>query len=124
MEAVAIAANIIAVIQVADRVISLCKFYLELVRDAPSDIRVILIETSSLKTIVDNIQFLASNGYGPTTLNTLAGNDGPIEGCRKALGQLSGLLSPEPAQETSGDRSKKRKVKAALTALGWAFKEN
>ncbi|OIW22523.1 hypothetical protein CONLIGDRAFT_606829 [Coniochaeta ligniaria NRRL 30616] len=122
MDPLSIAASILAVVQIADRVISLCRFYLELSRDAPSDLRVILIETSALKTILDNIQFLASNGHGPTTLSTLTGKDGPIEGCHKALDQLSGLFSSEYAHDASSNRSKRRKVKATLTTLAWPFK--
>ncbi|KAH7009774.1 hypothetical protein EDB80DRAFT_610302, partial [Ilyonectria destructans] len=124
MDPLSIAASIFAVVQIADRVISLCKFYLELSRDAPSDLRVILIEASALRTILDNIQFLASSGHGPTTLNTLTGNDGPIEGCRRTLDQLNGLFSSDYLHQTSGNRSRRRKVKATLTTLAWPFKES
>lgn len=124
MDPLSIAASIFAVVQIADRVISLCKYYLELSRDAPSDLRAILIETSALRTILDNIQFLASSGHGPTTLNTLTGNDGPIEGCRKTLDQLNGLFSSDYLHQTWGNRSKRRKVKATLTTLAWPFKES
>lgn len=123
MDPLSTAASIFAVVQIADRVISLCKYYLELSRDAPSDLRAILIETSALRTILDNIQFLASSGHGPTTLNTLTGDDGPIEGCRKTLDQLDGLFSSDYLHQTSGNRSKRRKVKATLTTLAWPFKE-
>lgn len=129
MDGLSIAASILAVIQVADRVISLCKFYLALSRDAPSDIRIIWIETSSLRTILDNIQFLAANGHG-SNLNTLAGSDGPVEGCRKALGELSGLfpsdnLNANACDGESGDRSqpKRRKLKDVWATLAWPFKE-
>ncbi|KAK3370926.1 hypothetical protein B0T24DRAFT_627387 [Lasiosphaeria ovina] len=123
MDPLSIAASIFAAIQIADRVISLCKFYLELASDAPSDLRVILIEASALKAILDNIQFLASNGHGPVTLNTLIGKEGPVEGCRKALHQMSGLFPSESAQRTSGTRSKRQKVAATLHTLAWPFKE-
>jgi len=108
----------------ADSVVSLCKLYIGLARDAPSDLRLILIETSTLKTILDNIQFLASNGHEPATLTTLTGADGPIEGCRKALSQLSGLLSSEGSHPNSalGSASMQRKVKATLTTLAWPLK--
>ncbi|KAH7126132.1 hypothetical protein EDB81DRAFT_730543 [Dactylonectria macrodidyma] len=124
MDPLSIAASIFAVVQIADRVISLCKYYLDLSRDAPSDLRFILIETSSLRTILDNIQFLTSSGHVPTTLNNLTANDGPIEGCRKTLDQLNELFSSDYLNETSGNRSKRRKVKATLTTLAWPFKEN
>lgn len=53
---------IVSFLQAADRVIDLCKFYLKLAHDALSDLRVILIETSTLKTVLDSFQFLASCG--------------------------------------------------------------
>jgi len=124
MDPLSIAASIFAAIQIADRVISLCRFYLELTSDAPSDLRVILIEASALKAILDNIQFLASNGHGPVTLNTLIGKDGPVEGCRKALHQMSGLFPFESAHRVLGTRSKRRKVTATLNTLAWPFKES
>lgn len=58
------------------------------------------------------------------TLNTLTRDDGPIEGCRKTLNQLDGLFSSDYLHQTSGNRSKRRKVKATLTTLAWPFKEN
>ncbi|KAK0706095.1 hypothetical protein B0T26DRAFT_725418 [Lasiosphaeria miniovina] len=123
MDPLSIAASIFAVIQIADRVISLCKFYLELASDAPSDLRVILIEASALKAILDNIQFLASNGHGPVSLNTLIGKEGPVEGCRKALHHMSALFPAESAQGTLGIKSKRQKVAEMLHTLGWSFKE-
>src|ERR1700722_1073908 len=125
MEAVGIAASVLTFIQVADRVIGLCKFYLELARDAPSDLRAILIETSTLQTILDNLQFLASCGHSPTALHTLAGEEGPIAGCLRAIKEIEGLF---PSGHTSSKRlkssSKRQKVNATLTALAWPFKEN
>jgi hypothetical protein len=56
-EAVALSAGIIAIFQIADRVIGLCKLYIETVRDAPSDLRTILLETSTMKTILDNVLY-------------------------------------------------------------------
>jgi hypothetical protein len=124
--AIGVAASIVSFIQAADRVIDLCKFYLELARDAPSDLRAILIETSTLQTILDNLQFLASCGHSSTALHILAGEEGPIAGCLKAIKEIEGLF---PSGYTSSKRpksssSKRQKVKATLTALAWPFKEN
>jgi hypothetical protein len=79
-EAIALSASIIAIFQIADRVIGLCKLYIETVRDAPSDLRTILIETSTMKTILENIQFLMSCNNRPSAmLDVLYGADGPID---------------------------------------------
>jgi hypothetical protein len=57
-EAVALGASIIAIYQIADRIIGLCKFYIETIHDAPSDIRKILVEMSALKAIFQDLEFL------------------------------------------------------------------
>ena len=58
------AAPIIAIIMISDRVIGLCKYYIGGLKDAPADLRAILIETSTLKTILENVQFLTTCGDG------------------------------------------------------------
>jgi hypothetical protein len=125
MEAVAIGASIIAFIQVADRVIDLCKAYLEVACDAPSELRAILIETSVLKTIMDNLQFLASCGHAPTSLNILTGKEGSIAGCLRAINEIEGLFrSRYCSSKQPKSSSKRQKVEVTLTALAWPFKEN
>jgi len=124
-EAVALGASIIAIFQIADRVIGLCKLYIETVRDAPSDLRTVLIETSTMKTILENVQFLMSCNNKPSTvLDVLSGADGPIEGCRSAIAKMEGLFPSGYAQGHKGSRSKRQKVKASLATLAWPLKES
>lgn len=93
-ELLAFAASIAAFIQLADRVITLSKFYLEALEDCPRDIRVLFIEVSSLKGILESLDFLVqnSNGDHSNAFQQLTGRDGPIEGCRKSLDDLQRLL--------------------------------
>ena len=124
-EAVALSASIIAIFQIADRVIGLCKLYIETVRDAPSDLRTILIETSTMKTILENVQFLMSCNNRPSAmLDVLYGADGPIEGCRGAIAKMEGLFPSGYAQGPRGNISKRQKVKASLATLAWPLKES
>jgi hypothetical protein len=124
-EAIALGASIIAIIQIADRVIGLCKFYIESVHDAPSDLRTLLIETSAMRTILENVQFLVSCNNEPSTmLDGLSGADGPIEGCRRAIAKMEELFPSVYAQEPRGSRSKIQKINASLAALAWPLKEN
>jgi len=82
VKVIAVRASVIAIIQIADRIVRLCKFYIEAVRDAPSNLRVILLETSTLKTIFENLQFLmACSSKASATVRSLAGQDGLIKGC-------------------------------------------
>jgi hypothetical protein len=120
-----LAKSVIAVIQIADRVVGLCKFYIEATSDTPSDLRAIFIEISTLKTIFENLEFLrASDNTSSLMLKQLSGQNGPIEGCRKSVTELERLF-PSDSVQTLGQeasRSKRRKVKIAFTTLAWPLK--
>lgn len=123
-EVLAIGASVIAIVQITDRIVGLCKFYIETVNDAPSDFRLILLETSTLKTIFESLSFLKACDSGVSNiLSGLASVDGPIEGCLKSVTQLEKLFPSNWQQITEQCRSKKRKVKATLAALAWPLKE-
>lgn len=109
-EAIALGASIIAIIQIADRVIGLCKFYLQTVHDAPADIRAILIETSTMKTVLESIQFLSSCNDGTSKmLRGLSGPDGPIQGCQNTITQMEGLFPTIYAQGPEAGGQKDRR---------------
>ena len=124
-EAIAVGASVVAIIQIADRIIGLCKFYIETARDAPSDLRVILIETSALKTILENLNFLtACDGPDSTAARRIAGADGPIEGCLRTVSELEKLFPSDSVQTRGRKSSKKRRLDSVLMALAWPLKEN
>jgi hypothetical protein len=52
-EAFAIAAGVIAVLQITDRVAGICRFYIESVHDCPSGLMVVLSETFMLKILFE-----------------------------------------------------------------------
>ena len=123
-EVVAIGASVIAIIQITDRIVGLCKQYITTVQDAPSDLRLILLETSALKAIFENLSFLTACDSGLSNIvSVLAGVDGPIEGCLKSVSQLERLFPSDWMQHTGQDRSKKQKVKTTIAALAWPLKE-
>lgn len=117
MDPVSLTANIVAILHVANRVITLCKKFLEAVRDAPCDIRLILVEVSTLRAILDNLHFLVSEGHGPPTLSALTRDHGPIKGCQKAIAELESLLPPESVFATDSKRN------ALLAAVKWTMKD-
>lgn len=124
-EAIAIGASVIAVIQITERIISFSKFYIETARDAPSNLRAILIETSALKTVFENLKFLtACDGLFSTTASNFSGADGPIEGCLRSVTELEKLFPSDFVQVKGQGRSKKRKLNSALTSLAWPLKES
>lgn len=125
MAEVAAVASVIAIIQITDRIISLCKFYIGTARDAPSDLRLILIETSTLKTILENLNFLsACNDPLSEATGRISGPDGPIEGCLRTATELEKLFPADAAQTTSRRNGKRRKLDSVLTALAWPLKES
>jgi hypothetical protein len=118
MDPLSAAANIIQIISAANKVISLCKRFLEVVRDAPSDLRLILVEVSTLRAVLDDLHFLVSCNHAPSTLDTLARDHGPLDGCRKVITELEDMLPSEAMLATESKR------KAILTALSWLMKES
>jgi hypothetical protein len=123
-EVIALASSVIAIIQIADRLIDVCKYYIETVHCAPSDLRLILIETSTIKVILQNLQFLISCEPSSLALDGLSGEQGPIEGCLKIIVDLEHLFPPQYAVTQGKPRPKRRMVKATLAALAWPLKEN
>jgi hypothetical protein len=125
MAEIGVVASVIAVIQIADRVVELCKFYIESLSDAPSDIRVILIEVSTLKTLFENLKFLiASDNSASEILKLLSDRDGPVEGCLGSITDLEKLF-PSDSVHRSNDStksSKRRKRNVAFATLAWPLK--
>ena len=124
-EVIAVGASVIAIVQIADRIIGLCKFYIETIQDAPSDLRLILIEISALKTIIENLKFLtACDGTLSATTRGISGADGPIEGCRRAVAELEELFPSDASRTVRQQNSKRRRLNSLLTALAWPLKES
>lgn len=123
-ETVALLASIIAIVQISDRVISCCKFYIQGASETPSELRAILVEISTLKSVLESLQFLETCSHAaPALWKQLSGQDGPIEECRRSIAQLEKLF---PADELpvggSRSRSFRKKVKLAHTSLAWPLK--
>ncbi|KAK3689399.1 hypothetical protein B0T22DRAFT_513785 [Podospora appendiculata] len=115
-EAIALAASVTAIVQIADRVIGVCKHYIRTARDAPSDLRTILVETSTLKTYQTDVS---------ASVGKLVGDSGPIQLCLQAMAELESLLSSSETASArpSQTRTKRQRVKETITALAWPLKE-
>ncbi|KAM0810010.1 hypothetical protein AB5N19_10357 [Seiridium cardinale] len=117
--------TILAIVQIADRVIGLCKYWIETIRDAPSDLRSILLETSMLQATFKNIEFLATCGDAlSTTISDMLDPNGPIEHCRKVLMELTNLIPPEVVLAAHNSMSRKERTKMMLARLAWPLREN
>ena len=123
-EALAVAASVIAVIQLAERVAIACRFYISGVDDYPKDLRLIYVEVASLKVILEGLSFLDEyDDKEAAVLRALLGDGGPIQGCKKALEELAALVPSPPAPSTSPSATssaadpKKDKSKATKDGL-------
>ncbi|KAF5255640.1 hypothetical protein FOXYS1_13938 [Fusarium oxysporum] len=123
-EALGVVASAIAVIQISKEVISLCKFYIEALRsDAPTSLRAVLIEVSTLKSVLEGLEFISKCGtFTPALQNRLAASGGPIEGSRVAMTALEKLF-PKQALQNGQNASKRQKVQAAFATLAWPLKQ-
>ena len=123
-EVLAIGSSVFTIIQITDRIVGLCKHYITTVKDAPSDLRFILLETSALKVIFENLSFLTECDSGVSNIvSVLASVDGSIEGCLKSVSQLESLFPSDSMQQTGQNKSKKQRVKTTLAALAWPLKK-
>jgi len=121
-ETLGVVASIIAIVQISKTIISSCQLYIDAIDGAPSDLRVILIEVSTLKGIAKSLQYLTQpNVANSALLNQLTEVTGPIEGCKNALKELEGLFPPA-AVSTKNKGSKRRKLNTAAAALAWPLK--
>jgi len=115
-------ASLDALFQLADRVIGLCKLYIRASKDAPSDLRVILIEITALRVLLDNLKFLAQwdlKHGNRSIFDNLLQEEGPIEGCSNSVSELEKLFPPvvKPLPRS------KQKVQELLATLSWPFKQ-
>jgi len=121
-EAVALAASVFAVIQLSERIASICKFYIGDVHDYPKDLRLIYVEVGSLKVLFEGLSFLDQEDEEEnTTLRALQAEDGPVARCKEAVEELGKLFPSVPLGHPSSRRWKE-KLRAALAGLEWPLK--
>jgi hypothetical protein len=112
-------ASAIAVVQLVDRIAELCKAYITGVKDAPADLRAILIEVGSLKCVLEVIELLDPSKGGSSNVTILAKLNSPLQGCRGALESLEAML-PTPSETPSS--GKRQRIRLSLAKLAWPFK--
>jgi len=120
MEPLSAVASAIAVVQVADRVISVCKAYITGVHDAPIELRAVLIEVGSLKCVLEVLELSVPSPQIPSQIGILEKLIGPINGSGEALRQLEALF-PQPDIPVRG---KRKRLGLSLASLAWPFKRD
>jgi hypothetical protein len=112
-------ASAIAVVQLADRIAELCKAYITGVKDAPADLRAILIEVGSLKCVLEVIELLDPSKGSSSNVTILAKLNSPLQGCRGALESLEAVF-PTPSETPNS--GKRQRIELSLARLAWPFK--
>lgn len=129
MDLLSAGASLITFIELADRVIGLCKFYIEGVRDAPHDLRVMLIEVTSLRGILENLDYLlkVDPSFVSEAILNLWCEGGTIAACEACLTQLKDLFPKDNtwngASKHQQNGSKRQKISHMLAVLAWPLKE-
>ena len=103
MDPLSAAASIIGVLQLSEAVLGSCYRFVGKVKDATADINRVIQQIGYLTTILRDLQTLAEPvGQEPqasvslSTLKSLAGENGPLAACAKALGELKAKLPGGP----------------------------
>ncbi|KAK3371102.1 hypothetical protein B0T24DRAFT_650215 [Lasiosphaeria ovina] len=108
-EALALTGSIIAVVQLADRIATVCKFFIETAQDYPG--------TYASSTFLDQ-----DNPADWTALKALQGENGPLERCKNAVTELGKLFPHLPLPTASKyKKGKKETFQMVLDRLAWPF---
>jgi hypothetical protein len=113
MDPLSAAASVIAMVQIADKIIDLCRAYTTGVKDAPAELRAILIEVRSVKCVLKVIELLDTSGEAETAfqgVEILEKLQGPLEGYKEALNSLKGLFPPQSESVATGKRKDLRSL--------------
>jgi hypothetical protein len=112
--------GLLAIVETANSLISICKGYIDAVGDAPRGLKLTLIEISTTKAMVESLQYLIDvDDETSATLQLL--DQGLVEGCRLALKELEQLIGGNVQRKNDGKRAK---VGMTLARLAWPLNEN
>lgn len=112
MDGLSAAGSVIAVIQISDRVVSLCSQYLKAVRKAKRDIKRLQGELGRLKTVLEGAQQILEGPNGARLQTSHRLHDG-LDGCSLQLSELEEKLN----------LGKMGKMMSHLRALKWPFEK-
>jgi hypothetical protein len=115
-EAVAFGASVVAFVQLTDRVVQLSKRILDAAKDAPTALRTLHAEASSMKDIVKELQRLHDASDPGNSAAIEKATRQPIDTCHASVQLLEvelSKLSISPAHAQKGP-NKRQKIKQSL----------
>ena len=119
MEPLSVAASIIAVIQISGKLVKWCTAYIESVKDAPQDLRIIHVEISTLKAVFEPLKVLSDNISSFERLHAL---QRPIENCRRAVTDLHKLVGFDQHDQDGRQDAAPSAKAGTLSSLFWPKK--
>jgi len=122
MDPISLTASVIAMIQLAEQIISVCTDYISSIKDAPRTLRTVAIEVGSIKCVLEVLQMSisANSDDYSAIMDKFRSSDNPLLACRRALESLEKLLPPTSCTNADGKRTK---CVPSLVTLQWPFKE-
>jgi len=103
MDPLSAAASVIAVLQLSEAVLGSCYRYVGKVKDAASDINLVIVQIGCLTTILRDLKALTEhNDAAPgaaasaSSLKGLAGDNGPLAVCARSLKEVKSKLPSGP----------------------------
>ena len=122
MEAVALASTFATLLGFSMQLYGNCKYYIDAARgDCPNDLKLILIETSSLEATLRTVQdILAASDTRREDEARLQRQIGKsVEECKSCLEKLLKLVPKPLLRDEDHKLSKRDKAKILLNALAW-----
>ena len=116
MEALAGVASVVAVVQAADRIITLCANYASAVKDAKEDIERLRSEVEAFHKVLKSVSEMANSGEMElhTSQSVLQELVGTITECKSLYSDLEAQLDP--------GKGRKMMDRFGLRALKWPLK--
>lgn len=119
-EALGLAASIIAIVQLADRITSVCEFFIESIEGYPRDLQLILVETSSVRVLFQNLKFVRE--HDPEASVFLDKMTQTSAACLESVTQLEKLV-PSSLLSKGNNKRKRKKTDLVLASLAWPLRE-
>ena len=115
-EAVGAASAVITLLEVTADILRAGYSYIQKVKRAPSEIRVLLNEVSAIDTLLDQIQQLSTDDSSTDRCLTSLAEKGYLQGCEDALQRTNQAIN-------KCVRAEGQLVKNAAKRVIWPFKE-
>lgn len=129
MDPLSITSGVIAIIQISTGIVSVCLDYVRDVKDAPSDLRKIMLEVAAVKGIFEALSLLLAPTEGDHSGSSQQKDNersysflrDPIARCARELKALDALF---PKAESRSSDGKRRKCIVSLSSLAWPLKSH